>query len=120
MRSIRGRHDEYEVIAQATCTSIAIAKGQNSWTYAVRRFCSQNHLDNCQDLCTASPLVNYDHQTKSHRWTSIGALHVYTHQPPSTPSTVNEPSIGLKVLWVPDYEIQPHCGPNFCCCAALI
>ena len=114
------KHDDYEVIAQATCTSRAIALAQNGWIYAVRRLCRYKSQETCQQLCTAPALRSSDRQTSGLKWKSIGALHIYASTQSSAPSTVTNPSIGFKVQWRDNYDTVSRCGPNFCCCMALL
>ena len=121
-RSTNAPHDEYEVIAQAICTSMAIARGENGWTYAVRRVCLLDDprvFKNCIEVCTMWLGLQYgDPQNRGLKWKCSGALHVFTHRPSSAPSSATQPSVGLKVLWTPGYETV-FCGPNFCCCSVV-
>ena len=121
-RSVGSPHDEYEILAQATCTSISIANGVSGFTYAIRRFCygRVHYTHNCQRLCTNPIGSATDQQTKHLKWRSIGGIHVYTPRPSSTPGTVQRANLGLKVLWVKDYDTNTKCGPNFCCCFVQI
>ena len=119
-RSVHTDHDEYEVIAQATCTSRAIATRQNGWIYAVRRRCNYRNSWTCRKLCTALYLTLSDQQTSRKKWKSIGAVHVYSPRPSSTPGTATKPSLGFKVLWLDSLDTETKCGPNFCCCMALL
>ena len=110
-------HSEYEIIAQSACTSMAINLGNGGWTFAVQRQCDSVTIT-CTDLCSLQALHALDGQTKSKRWSCLGALHVYKSRPTSGPSTSSSPSMGFKVYWSRGYEGGKNCGPNFCCCHA--
>ena len=117
-RSARAVHDEYETVAQMTCTSEAIKIGQSGWIYAVRRECRIG-IASCIPLCGIPLMIMSDPQTRHKRWRAIGAVYVYPSRPVSNPpSTVQRPFIGLKVKWYPFYHTRVTCGPNFCCCFA--
>lgn len=112
-------HDEYETIAQSVCTSMAIKENRGGWTFAVRRQCDSS-TEPCEAICSAAALHKQDDQTKSQRWSCLGAIHVYRDppRPVSGPSTVSKPSMGLKVFWSSSYHKGRNCGPNYCCCLA--
>ena len=110
-----GRHDQYETLAQMTCTSMAIKNGRSGWIYAVRRKCRYTTYS-CRFICGISTLAMQDPQTRHLRWTAIGALYVYAPRSISYTSTIQRPSLGLKVKWYPHYHRVLGCGPNFCCC----
>lgn len=114
-RSTHATHDEYEVLAQATCTNIAIARGESGWIYAVRRHCGGHHYQNCKALCLTPHVSHADHETRYRKWKSIGGIHVYAPRPTSA---TYRPYLGLKVLWIDTYDQNTRCGPNFCCCFA--
>ena len=116
-RSIPVNHNEYEAVAQSVCTSMAIDRNLGGWTYAVQRVCSSN-TESCQEICISKFLHVQDSQTVHRTWSCVGALHVYKNRPSSSPSTKNEPSIGLKVYWSSSYHMGRNCGPNYCCCHA--
>ena len=116
-RSIPVNHDEYETVAQSVCTSMAIDRRLNGWTYAVQRVCSSS-TETCQEICSSKFLHVQDSQTVHSTWSCIGALHVYKNRPSSSPGTKQAPSIGLKVFWWSNYHTHRSCGPNFCCCHA--
>ena len=120
-RSVNTNHDEYEVLAQSICTGKAIAMGQNGWIYAVRRLCYNfKNTKTCRQVCSNPYLRWMDRQTMRQKWTCIGAFHVYSPRPSSAPSTADKPSMGFKVLWNEKQDTDPRCGPNFCCCMALL
>ena len=110
-------HDEYETIAQSVCTSLAIRKGINGWTYAVNRQC-RSDMDSCEAICASEALHKQDDQTKSNRWSCLGAVHVYGYRSSSSPSNSSHPSMGLKIYWSVSYHKNTACGPNYCCCHA--
>ena len=110
--------DEYEVIAQAACTSMAIKRNDLSgWTFAVQRKCD-SQTASCNTICGNRALHRLDAQTANSQWSCLGAIHVYKSQPYSLPNTISNPSIGLKVYWNPSYHLGRFCGPNYCCCHA--
>ena len=115
-RAVSVNHDEYEAIAQAACTSMAIGQGREGWNYAVERVCDSK-TENCQEICSSTNLHVQATQTVG-TWSCVGALRVYKPRPSSSPGTKNAPSIGLKVFWSSDYHTGKGCGPNFCCCHA--
>lgn len=119
-RSAYSWHSEYETIAQGLCTTMTILNGQAGWTYAVRRYCSRDQLETCNELCPARSLTRADRSNQNRKWEAIGALHVYQPRPLSESSTVSHPSMGLKVLWEPNYQSSTRCGPNYCCCFVRI
>ena len=110
-------HDEYETVAQSVCTSLAIRKGINGWTYAVNRQC-RSDMDSCEAICASEALHKQDDQTKSNRWSCLGAVHVYGYRSSSSPSNSSHPSMGLKIYWSINYHKNTACGPNYCCCHA--
>ena len=114
-RAIYAPHNEYEILAQAICTSIAIKRGVSGWIYAVRRYCTWRHHHNCETLCNDPLTSRADIETRRQWWKAIAGIHVYTHRPPSTEQ---RPYLGLKVLWIDTYDQNTRCGPNFCCCFA--
>ena len=100
--------------------SIIVMKSRNlyGWTYAIQRVCSSS-THTCEEICSSVFLHVQDQQTAHSTWSCLGALHVYKHRPSSSPSTLNQPSIGLKVYWDPTYCNNRDCGPNYCCCLAV-
>ena len=117
-RSVSVSHDEYETIAQSACSSMAISRNLPGWTFAVQKLCISGQSDNCVQICNSVFLRVQDQQTAHSRWSCIGALHIYKGRPSSSPSTLNHPSIGLKVYWSSTYHNNGYCGPNYCCCRA--
>ena len=109
-------HDEYETLAQSVCTNMAVSKGLNGWTYAVRRVCSGSVT--CDKMCASKFLHVQDRQTVNRSWKSLGALHVYKKQPSSNTNDNSHPKEGLKVYWSKTYQTRTRCGPNYCCCLA--
>ena len=117
-RAVSVNHDEYESIAQAACTSMAIGQGLEGWNYAVERVCTpSNPSENCQVVCNSRSLHVQAVQTVG-TWSCVGALQVYKPRPSSSSGTENAPSLGLKVFWSSDYQTGRGCGANFCCCHA--
>ena len=110
-------HSEYETIAQSVCTSMAIKENRAGWTFAVQRRCDSS-TETCEAICSATALHVQDEQTKSRKWSCLGAIHVYGKRPVSGPSTVSNPSMGFKVFWNSNYHKGRNCGPNYCCCHA--
>lgn len=113
-RSTASRHDAYETIAQAGCSSMATLKGIGGWVYAIKRQCP--HQQTCIQICNSLYLRVLDQQTTHLPWSAIGALHVYKNRPSSTATRVKSTQ-GFKVLWITDYEYHENCGPNYCCCS---
>ena len=107
------RHNVYETIAQAGCSSMAVIKHIGGLVYAIRRACP--HQQNCMEICNSLHLRVLDSETAHLPWSAIGALHVYTRRPSSTIMWMTSTQ-GLKVLWKNKYEYERGCGPNFCCC----
>ena len=108
-------HDEYEVIAQADCASMAISRELDGWTFAVKRLCTSNG-DSCESICESPALRQQDSQTSAREWSSIGAFHVYLDRPFTSQGNTCAPHMGLKVLQRASFETYTNCGPNFCCC----
>lgn len=116
-RSASFRHNVYETIAQASCNSMAVIKGINGWVYTIKRPCP--HRQTCTQICNSFYLRILDSQTIHQPWLAIGALHVYPYRPSSIVTWYGS-TLGLKVLWRTDYEYYQRCGPNYCCCAAML
>ena len=113
---LQASHNEYETIAQAVCTSMAVTKSMGGWTFAIQRRCSGP--DTCVQICASKFLHTQDPQTTHRQWSTLGAIHVYGSRPSSSVSTVNSPHIGFKVYWSSNYHTGTSCGPNYCCCHA--
>ena len=116
-RSTTLGHNEYEIVAQSACTSMAIDRKLAGWTFAVQRVCS-SRTETCVRICSSKFLHTLDQQTSHSTWSCIGALHVYKGRPSSAPGNFYSPSIGLKVYWNRSYHTGGGCGPNYCCCHA--
>ena len=112
-RSADFSHNAYETIAQVICSSMAIAKGIGGWVYTIQRRCP--HQQTCLQICNSLHLRVLDSQTSHLPWSAIGALHVYKRRPASVASRFSS-TLGLKVLWLTNYELFGNCGPNYCCC----
>ncbi len=117
-RSVSVSHDEYETIAQSAGSSMAISRNLHGWTFAVQRVCTSGLTDTCTQICNSVFLRVQDQQAAHSRWSCIGALHIHKGRPSSSPSTVNQPAIGMKVYWNGNYQNAGCCGPNYCCCRA--
>ena len=112
-RSPAFRHDVYETIAQASCSSMAIKKTVGGWVYAIQRSCPHPH--NCMEICNSLHLRVLDSELTHLPWSAIGALHVYQGRPSSSVMWFGSTQ-GLKVLWKTEYEYERGGGPNYCCC----
>ena len=110
-------HNEYETIAQSVCTSMAVSRELNGWTYAVQRRCDSS-TGSCEKICASMALRDQDSQTSGRAWSTLGAVHVYGGRPVSQASTTCDPYLGLKVYWSSTYHTGQNCGPNYCCCLA--
>ena len=108
-------HSDVEVIAQSICTSLNGASP--GWTYAVERKCFRDNRETCAQICTSPALRSQDPQTQAKTWIPVAALHVYKNRPSSSPGTVANPRIGLKVYQYSNIH-STGCGPNYCCCHA--
>ena len=115
-RSADFGHNVYETIAQASCTSMAIVNGYDGWVYTITRECP--HQQTCSQICNSFHLRILDTETIHLNWIAIGAIHVYHGRPTSIVTKYETSTLGLKVLWVTDYEHHKICGPNYCCCIA--
>ena len=113
---LQASHDEYEIIAQSVCTSIAVTMNAAGWTFAVQRYCSPRARETCVQLCASAALHAQDFQTELKTWSTIGAILVYKDRPSSSAGTVADPHIGFKVYWSSTYHQGAGCGPNYCCC----
>ena len=113
-RSANPPPDEYEVVAQMTCTNMAIINGKSGFIYAVHN-AWLFLVSACSDLCVNKRLKS-DPQTKNKKWINLGGIYVYKSRPISYPTWPDRPSIGLKVKWFSDYRVITGAAPNYCCC----
>ena len=110
--SVQAVHTDAEIIAQSICSSKVGVRG---WSYAVQRACGPANAETCTQICESSALKKQDKQTKNKQWRASAALDVYKHRPSSSPGTIDNPHIGLKVYQYQNIDAT-GCGPNFCCC----
>ena len=71
--------------------------------------------ESCVQMCNSLNLRLLNTQTAYLSWSAIGALHVYIGRQSS-----GFCGLGLKVLWITDYEYYTGCGPNYCCCGVCL
>lgn len=121
---ITATHTTEEILAQAMCQSIAVSKYIAGRPYAVGRQCPRPYPKEgptCEEICASDQLHQQDSQTSSHTWVAAGAFHVYVNRPATNPDgTPTTAKLGLKSLWNFGFENFPKCGPNYCCCVALL
>lgn len=117
-RSANPPPDQYETVAQMTCTSMVIKNGKSGFIFAVHRPWRYG-VPPCTTICVDLP---FDPHTRNRRWIALGAIYVYKSRQISYPSWSERPSLGLKVKWFPDYQGAPSAGgaPNYCCCFVQI
>ena len=106
-------HSVYETIAHAACSTIGMVKEIEGWVFTINRPCP--HHETCIQMCNSLYLRVLDTQTSYLSWSAIGALHVYVGRQSS-----GFRGLGLKVLWITDYEYHYGCGPNYCCCGVRL
>ena len=112
-------HTTEETVAQSMCQSLAMTKFIEGRVYAVGRRCTGGI--NCIQICSNTQLHQQDSQTSGHKWITAGAFHVYKDRPITNPEgTPTTAKLGLKSLWRINYETYTNCGPNYCCCVALL
>ena len=100
-------HYEEEIII-LICTAIT---GFGGWVYRAEQMCSGK--ETYTQICGSKALHGQDTQAVKWLWQATAVLHVYKQHPSTSPSTVADPHLGLKVYRYPN---TVGCGPNFRCC----